>query len=60
MASPDLTSAEQAGGEAPQQVTYETLDEGRIAAVGTHTHLLATVPGYRSLLAHSAELETQR
>ena len=33
MASPDLTSAEQAGGEAPQQVTYETLDEGRIARI---------------------------
>lgn len=33
MASPDLTSAEQSGGEAPQQVSYETLDDGRIARI---------------------------
>jgi ATP-binding cassette subfamily B protein len=33
------------------------LDEGRIAAVGTHTDLLATVPAYRNLLAQSSELE---
>ena len=33
MASPDLTSAEPVGGDAPQQVTYETLDEGRIARI---------------------------
>ena len=33
MASPDLTSAERLGGDAPQQVTYETLDEGRIARI---------------------------
>lgn len=33
MASPDLTSAETAGGDAPQQVTYETLDDGRIARI---------------------------
>jgi ATP-binding cassette, subfamily B, bacterial len=31
------------------------LDEGRIAAVGTHSELLATVPGYRDLLARSSE-----
>src|ERR1700710_403414 len=33
VASPDLTTAEQAGGDAPQQVTYETLDDGRIARI---------------------------
>ena len=33
MASPDLTSAEPVGGDAPQQVTYETLDDGRIARI---------------------------
>jgi len=33
VASPDLTSAEPVGGDAPQQVTYETLDEGRIARI---------------------------
>jgi enoyl-CoA hydratase len=33
VASPDLTNAGPAGGEAPQQVTYETLDEGRIARI---------------------------
>ncbi|MDQ2796071.1 MAG: ABC transporter ATP-binding protein/permease, partial [Actinomycetota bacterium] len=33
------------------------LDDGRIAAVGTHTELLARVPAYRRLLAQSAELE---
>jgi ATP-binding cassette subfamily B protein len=32
------------------------LDEGRIAAVGSHSELLATVPGYRALLSQSAEL----
>jgi ATP-binding cassette subfamily B protein len=32
------------------------LDEGRIAAVGTHSELLETVPGYRLLLSQSAEL----
>jgi ATP-binding cassette subfamily B protein len=32
------------------------LDEGRIAAVGTHSELLDTVPGYRLLLSQSAEL----
>src|SRR6201999_560762 len=34
------------------------LADGRIAAVGTHHELLETVPGYRALLAQSAELET--
>src|SRR5215217_5832067 len=33
VASPDLTSAEPVGGDAPQQVAYETLDEGRIARI---------------------------
>src|SRR6476619_916948 len=33
VASPDVTSAGQAGGAAPQQVEYETLDEGRIARI---------------------------
>ena len=33
VASPDLTSAGPAGREAPQQVSYETLDEGRIARI---------------------------
>jgi ATP-binding cassette subfamily B protein len=32
------------------------LSDGRIAAVGTHRELLETVPGYRQLLAQSAEL----
>ena len=31
------------------------LDEGRIAAVGTHHELLARVPGYRTLLSQAAE-----
>ncbi|HET6876966.1 MAG TPA: ABC transporter ATP-binding protein [Jatrophihabitans sp.] len=31
------------------------LDEGRIAAVGTHAELLARVPGYRTLLSQAAE-----
>jgi ATP-binding cassette, subfamily B, bacterial len=33
------------------------LDDGRIAAVGRHSDLLATVPAYRRLLAQSPELE---
>jgi ATP-binding cassette, subfamily B, bacterial len=33
------------------------LVDGRIAAVGTHHDLLATVPAYRELLAQSSELE---
>jgi ATP-binding cassette subfamily B protein len=33
------------------------LADGRIAAVGTHRELLATVPAYRQLLSQSAELE---
>jgi ATP-binding cassette subfamily B protein len=33
------------------------LDDGRIAAVGTHRELLDAVPGYRLLLAQSSELE---
>lgn len=33
------------------------LARGRIAAIGTHHHLLATVPAYRDLLAQSSELE---
>ena len=33
------------------------LADGRIAAVGTHRELLASVPAYRALLAQSAELE---
>ena len=36
------------------------LSDGRIAAVGTHSELLATVPGYRQLLAQSSELEGVR
>ena len=33
------------------------LDDGRIAAVGTHHEVLETVPAYRQLLAQSSELE---
>jgi ATP-binding cassette, subfamily B, bacterial len=33
------------------------LSDGRIAAVGTHSELLETVPGYRQLLAQTSELE---
>ena len=33
------------------------LVDGRIAAVGTHSELLATVPEYRDLLAQTSELE---
>ena len=33
MASADLTSAKPIVGDAPQQVAYETLDEGRIARI---------------------------
>src|ERR1041384_7330550 len=33
VASPDLTSVDPVGGGAPQQVTYETLDDGRIARI---------------------------
>jgi ATP-binding cassette subfamily B protein len=33
------------------------LVDGRIAAVGTHSELLDTVPEYRYLLAQSPELE---
>ena len=33
MASPDVTSAEPVGADAPQQVTYETLDDRRIARI---------------------------
>ena len=33
------------------------LADGRIAAVGTHRELLASVPAYRALLAQSSELE---
>jgi ATP-binding cassette, subfamily B, bacterial len=33
------------------------LADGRIAAVGTHSELLATVPEYRDLLAQTSELE---
>jgi ATP-binding cassette subfamily B protein len=32
------------------------LQDGRIAAVGTHSELLAEVPGYRGLLAQESEL----
>jgi ATP-binding cassette subfamily B protein len=32
------------------------LEDGRITAVGTHSELLATVPGYRDLLGQSSEL----
>src|SRR4051812_40724832 len=32
------------------------LQDGRIAAVGTHSELLAEVPGYRDLLAQESEL----
>jgi ATP-binding cassette, subfamily B, bacterial len=34
------------------------LADGRIAAVGTHSELLATVPAYRDLLSQSSELES--
>jgi ATP-binding cassette subfamily B protein len=33
------------------------LADGRVAAVGTHSELLATVPAYRQLLAQTSELE---
>jgi ATP-binding cassette subfamily B protein len=33
------------------------LSDGRIAAVGTHSELLASVPAYRALLAQESELE---
>ena len=33
MASPDLTSTQSAGGDAPRQVEYETLDDGQIARI---------------------------
>ena len=33
------------------------LVDGRIAAVGTHSELLASVPEYRNLLAQTSELE---
>jgi len=33
VASPDLTSADPVGSDVPQQVTYETLDDGRIARI---------------------------
>ncbi len=33
------------------------LADGRVAAVGTHSELLDTVPAYRQLLAQSSELE---
>jgi ATP-binding cassette, subfamily B, bacterial len=36
------------------------LADGRIAAVGTHSQLLATVPEYRALLAQTSELEGTR
>jgi ATP-binding cassette subfamily B protein len=36
------------------------LDGGRIAAVGTHAHLLATVPAYRAILSQEAEAATER
>jgi ATP-binding cassette subfamily B protein len=36
------------------------LAEGRVAAVGTHSDLLATVPEYRDLLSQSSELEQTR
>jgi ATP-binding cassette subfamily B protein len=36
------------------------LADGRIAAVGTHSELLATVPEYRELLAQASELEGTR
>ena len=32
------------------------LQDGRIAAVGRHSDLLATVPAYRDLLAQESEL----
>jgi ATP-binding cassette subfamily B protein len=32
------------------------LEDGRIAAVGRHSDLLAEVPAYRDLLAHDSEL----
>jgi ATP-binding cassette subfamily B protein len=35
------------------------LDGGRVAAVGTHSELLATVPEYRRLLASSPEAERE-
>jgi ATP-binding cassette subfamily B protein len=36
------------------------LADGRIAAVGTHSELLARVPAYRQLLAQTSELEAIR
>jgi ATP-binding cassette subfamily B protein len=36
------------------------LVDGRIAAVGTHSELLATVPEYRNLLSQTPELESTR
>jgi len=33
------------------------LQDGVIAAVGTHSHLLSTVPAYRSVLASTASEE---
>jgi ATP-binding cassette subfamily B protein len=36
------------------------LVDGRIAAVGTHSELLATVPEYRNLLSQTPELESSR
>jgi ATP-binding cassette subfamily B protein len=36
------------------------LQDGRIAAVGTHSRLLAEVPGYRDLLAQDSELAEAR
>jgi ATP-binding cassette subfamily B protein len=36
------------------------LDGGRIAAVGSHAHLLATVPAYRAILSQEAETATER
>jgi ATP-binding cassette subfamily B protein len=33
------------------------LQDGTITHVGAHSHLLATVPAYRELLAADAELE---
>ena len=36
------------------------LDDGRIAAVGTHSELLRSVPAYRRLLAQKSDLEPVR